>query len=273
MPNIGTPDSVFIKIAKDCLYEMDKKPYKGPAEPKDVIDFYIENSAKYEDLIRKATNGARSKIGGSTFYTRPKLIEYLEALNKKREMWVADSILENDQYVFEEFNWKDFMQININRKDLGFSIVGEIINLHRNELRKLISANQRAEESYNKISASYEELLSDIERLKKELEKATEKKKESLERLQEVRDERDALKSKFYAVKKYLDLKEEQLIEIKNNASRGIPTIPDEFYQKHSYLGEPDQKTPSLRELNERFGVEEEPEAFSFSSDDYESIT
>ena len=264
MPQIKYVDKIFLDIAK--AYEKNKNQRvnshidisTGALNVKDIWDYYDSNRERFYDEILLLTGNKKKEIKSiQVFYNSTALAEHIALINAGRIAWVVDSIVANKQYIYEDFDWKAFLDSHINQKDCGMHILGEMINQDRKDIQKLINASKKAQIDMETVTEAYNRCRSD---LKKALENNSshidkiEKLNEKNEELQKVVEE---LSEKLRCVGNFFNDVEMDVLRIEENQSDGIDSVVSDSVRNHSYLGEPDGETPSPDELNKRFGIAE----------------
>ena len=281
MGNITYNDAIFRRILKDYLKYADENRIRtGDLDVKKVWDFYEKRKDLYANEILQSTKGARDRISRATFYNKEELKKTIRDYNETKEQWISDSIIENDKYIYVEFNWKEYFEKNANRKPENvYREIGEIINGHRDEIRKLISANRNAQNESRDFAKENKALKKQLD----EMIKSAEKEERTINRLQrtdqELSREVEDLKLKLESITKYLSEEEKKYAMVEYNKQRAIDTVPDTYQRRHSYMGEKDGTTPPINEIRRRFETteskEEEPEKTDkerFDADKYKDL-
>lgn len=234
----GRPDkfgvSQFIAIANDYTDYLDDRGIRKRSSLTvgKVYDFYLKfrDKKKYPSISR------------ATFYNQPELAKYLHSLEDGVVDITREGIVKNDEYVFEEFDWAEWLRLHESQSDVGLKMLGSIINQHRHEIRCLLNRVDDLEEKLKtiKIAKSAEECIID----------ATKQKEES-EKVKSYRNLYLEYKGKYEHVRKYLSKVEREIEQYEYNAEIGIKTIKTEGIKVHSIHGEDDDEPKTMGELEE----------------------
>lgn len=231
----------FIRLVDDCCRYADEHRsfIKGKGmKSSDVYKYYL--------ICKDEKN--YPEISNQTLYKRKDFLEYLEKINRQRGLGFGKGIVKNKDYQYEDFNWMDYLENHRDQNDCGMKYIGELINGYRQDIEVLLAENEALKQKIDVMESNMNKLLNAFKKDEEIISKNKTEKINYKQKYTEVKEDLDRLKQ-------FIDSKQENFAIFKYNKEHDIDTVVDGYTRRHSYLGEKNHETPTMQELERRFGV------------------